>query len=224
MGIFSRLWSRRGRREQSVKQEGFVESDCVTIGGQVWMSRNLNVSTFRNGDPIPEAQTAEEWMDAGKNEQPAWCYYNNDADLGVIYGRLYNWFAVCDKRGLAPRGWHVPVDQEYGKPENREFRQLISHLGGGHYAGGKLKEIGTNHWKEPNNNPADNKSGFTALPGGERGVSGGFYRMGHKGSWWTGSPNGTTHAYILTLQNDSGGAVLAYTKTMEGLSVRCLRD
>ena len=224
MGIFGGLWSRLGRSGQSVKQEGFVESDCVTVGGQVWMSRNLNVSTFRNGDPIPEARTPEEWIESGTKKQPAWCYYNNDAELGVTYGRLYNWFAVSDKRGLAPKGWHVPADKEYDNQENREFGQLISHLGGDYYAGSKLKEIGTKHWREPNNAPADNTSGFTALPGGMRENSGKFESMGWHGYWWTASFWTTTTAYILTLQYDSGGAVLAYTEKMRGLSVRCLRD
>ena len=39
----------------------------VKIGKQVWMAENLNVATFRNGDPIPEAKTEEEWKKAGKN-------------------------------------------------------------------------------------------------------------------------------------------------------------
>jgi hypothetical protein len=80
----------------------------VTIGTQVWMKENLNVSTFRNGEPIPEAKTAEEWKAAGAAKQPAWCYYDNDPKNGAKYGKLYNWYAVNDPRGLVPVGWHVP--------------------------------------------------------------------------------------------------------------------
>jgi len=68
----------------------------VAIGGLSWMSRNLDVDRFRNGDPIPEARTAEEWKAAGENRQPAWCYHNNDAAGGAKYGRPYNWYAVTD--------------------------------------------------------------------------------------------------------------------------------
>lgn len=101
----------------------------VTIGTQVWMKENLNVSTFRNGDPIPEAKTDEEWKAAGDAKQPAWCYYDNDPNNGAKYGKLYNWYAVNDSRGLAPEGWHVPTDQEW--------TDLIGFLGDD--AGKKMK-------------------------------------------------------------------------------------
>ena len=103
----------------------------VTIGTQVWMKENLNVSTFRNGDPIPEAKTAEEWKAAGAAKQPAWCYYDNDPKNGAKYGKLYNWYAVNDPRGLAPVGWHVPTKEE--------LSDLINYLGGEYVAGRKMK-------------------------------------------------------------------------------------
>lgn len=66
----------------------------VKVGDQIWMGRNLDVSTFRNGDPIPYAETDEEWEEAGENGEPAWCYYDNDPENGEKYGKLYNWYAV----------------------------------------------------------------------------------------------------------------------------------
>ncbi len=92
-------------------------SQTLTIGTQVWMTKNLDVSTFRNGDPIPEAKTNEEWIKAGEEGKPAWCYYNNDTVYGRKYGKLYNWYAVNDARGLAPSGYHVPTDTEWGTLE-----------------------------------------------------------------------------------------------------------
>lgn len=80
----------------------------VKIGNQTWMSQNLTVTKFRNGDPIPEAITKDEWEKAGDNSQPAFCYYNNDPSTAKIHGVLYNWYAVNDTRGLAPEGWRVP--------------------------------------------------------------------------------------------------------------------
>ena len=94
----------------------------VKIGTQVWMTRNLATDTFRNGDPIFEAKTDDEWLNACLDEKPAWCYYRNEASNGSVYGKLYNWFAVIDSRGLAPLGWHIPNDNEWN--------QLITHLGG----------------------------------------------------------------------------------------------
>ena len=77
----------------------------VKIGDQIWMVENLNVDKFRNGDIIPEAKTNEEWKKANENKQPAWCYYGNDLTYGEKYGKLYNWYAVTDQRGLAPEGY-----------------------------------------------------------------------------------------------------------------------
>lgn len=93
----------------------YSNAQTVTIGSQIWMTKNLDVANFRNGDPIPEAKTDAEWEAAGENEQPAWCYYDNDTANGTKYGKLYNWYAVNDPRGLAPTGYHIPTDAEWTK-------------------------------------------------------------------------------------------------------------
>ena len=103
----------------------------VKIGNQIWTSRNLDVSSFSNGDPIPEAKTEEEWRAASSNQTPAWCYLENNPANGKKYGKLYNWYAVHDPRGLAPKGWHIP--------NNEEWSILIEYLGGEKKAGKKLK-------------------------------------------------------------------------------------
>lgn len=100
-----------------------------------WMPKNLTTSTFRNGDSIPEVKVDKEWFEAAKEGRPAWCYYNNDPANGKTYGKLYNWYAVNDARGLAPKGWHIPTD--------REWQILVDSLGGKAVAGGKMKEKGT---------------------------------------------------------------------------------
>jgi uncharacterized protein (TIGR02145 family) len=98
------------------------KSQTVTIGKQIWSSKNLDVEYFRNGDPIPQAKTCEEWKLASENKKPIWCYYFFDPNNGKLYGKLYNWYAVNDPRGLAPIGWHIP--------EYSEWKQLIDYLGG----------------------------------------------------------------------------------------------
>jgi len=102
----------------------------VVIGSQLWMAENLNVSHYRNGDSIPEVTDPEQWA---KLTTGAWCYYNNDPEMGVIYGKLYNWYAVNDPRGLAPNGWHIPNDNERNT--------MINFLGGGFSAECKLIKI-----------------------------------------------------------------------------------
>src|SRR5712675_951158 len=104
----------------------------VRIGTQEWMAENLNVSHFKNGDEIPEAKTNEEWKKASDEHKPAWCNYDNDLMNGKKYGKLYNWYAVNDPRGLTPNGWHVPSNSEC-------FEHLIKFLGGEDVAGGKMK-------------------------------------------------------------------------------------
>jgi uncharacterized protein (TIGR02145 family) len=119
-----------------------------------WASKNLDVDHFRNGDKIPEAKTAEEWDEAEYYRKPAWCYYDNDPENGKIYGKLYNRYAVSDKRCLAPDGWHIPSDEEWTELEN-----LL-----GEEAGKKLKS--KNGWKDSGN--GTDLIGFNALPGGYR--------------------------------------------------------
>ncbi|MBK9465523.1 MAG: fibrobacter succinogenes major paralogous domain-containing protein [Chitinophagaceae bacterium] len=82
----------------------------IVIGTQQWMNNNLDVAFYRNGDPIPQVTDPTAW--AGLTTG-AWCYYNNDSTLGNKYGKLYNWYAVNDPRGLAPQGWHIPSDAEW---------------------------------------------------------------------------------------------------------------
>lgn len=81
--------------------------DTVNIGNQIWLSRNLNVSCFRNGDTIKELKTKNDWANANELKLPGWCYYNNDSKNGVSCGKIYNQFAISDKRGLAPEGFHI---------------------------------------------------------------------------------------------------------------------
>ena len=135
---------------------GQVDENCiptVTICDQVWMAKNLDVTTYRNGDVISQVTDPTAWNALTTG---AWCYYNNDPANGTIYGKLYNWYAVNDPRGLAPTGWHIPTEGE--------LIALSDCLGGQEVAGGKLKETGTAHWLSPN--IATNETGFTALPGG----------------------------------------------------------
>lgn len=94
----------------------------IKVGKKKWMKNNLNVVFFRNGDTIPEAKTNEEWLNAQKERKPAWCYYENDPQNGEKLGRLYNWYAVTDKRGLAPRGFRIA--------NKKDWDILIRKMGG----------------------------------------------------------------------------------------------
>ena len=187
-----------------------IDFGIVTIGVQKWAAANLNVSTFRNGDTIPEAKTSKEWVIAGESGKPAWCYYNNDPAIGLLYGKLYNWFAVNDPRGLAPAGWTLPNDADWAK--------LINYLGGQGAAGSKMKN--TSRWREDNN--GTNESGFTGFPGGYRVENGSFLNIGSIGIWWSSSEYNLLSAIDHYLaQNNSAGR--SNSPKQRGESVRCLR-
>jgi len=186
----------------------------VKIGQQEWMARNLDVSTFRNGDTIPEAQTDAAWKTAYMEEKPAWCYYGNDPQNGLKYGKLYNWYAVNDARGLAPKGYHVP-----GKAA---WDSLMLFLGGQKIAGKKLKNNGG--WPKAGN--GTNESGFSALPGSIRYYSGYFDPDRSNGHWWTNTelpPMYVWQYYLMSADDGVGYYSRDYGKGA-GMSVRCVRD
>jgi len=194
----------------SISSFGFAQT--VTIGTQTWTATNLDLATFRNGDAIPEAKTDEEWEAAGDNKQPAWCYYDNDPKNGTKYGKLYNWYAVNDARGLAPAGYHIPTDEEW--------TVLSTFLGGKDVAGKKMKS--TSGWNDDGN--GTNSSGFSGLPGGYRNSSGNFGSVGKFGSWWSASENFESNAWLRVLSYGSSSlSRYGYNKS-NGFSVRCVRD
>lgn len=180
-----------------------------------WMPKNLTTSTFRNGDSIPEVKVDKEWFEAAKEGRPAWCYYNNDPANGKTYGKLYNWYAVNDARGLAPKGWHIPTD--------KEWQILVDYLGGKAVAGGKMKEKGTSHWSSPNTG-ATNKISFSALPGGGRSKFGLWQNMGYSATFWSSSKSNRNGALARQLWFNESEVARRNLLKDHGLSVRCVRD
>lgn len=208
-------------KEVDEKQE--FDSNNVSISGQVWMSKNLNVDRFRNGDLIYHAKTCYEWIEAWQTQRPAYCYLYNNEGNGEVLGKLYNWYAVNDFRGLAPYGWHIPTDAEW--------TELINNLGGENNAGTKMKC--TRGWYQNGNT---NSSGFSALPGGMRDNSGHFTRCDlDDANWWSSTETskvreGDEHIrYLIDVytrhmfSSDSTVSRGSFLKGY-GLSVRCIKN
>jgi len=179
----------------------------LTIGSQVWMLKNLNVDHYRNGDSIPEILVNQEIGRCG--------FYNNDSAMGAIYSKLYNWYAVNDKRGLAPTGWHIP--------SNEEWERLITYLGGNNDASVKMKESGTLHWQSPNSG-ATNSSGFSALPGGGHFFYGADSGVRSYGNWWSSTEYDIHGAWAVMLRYDNSLVFIGYLEKVTGFSVRCIKD
>ncbi|NDA63795.1 MAG: TonB family protein [Chitinophagia bacterium] len=223
-------------------------SQTVTIGTQEWMTKNLDVSTFKNGDPIPEAKTDEAWKRAGEGGKPAWCYYNNDPKNGIKYGKLYNWYAVNDARGLAPNGYHVPTNEEWTILDdylgvNDFARKRFEYTGtkmkstsGWESYGCKSCDGGSAEFKKtctackgtqsnstmPFSGNGSNISGFTGLPGGYRHVDGSFYFQGIYGYWWSASEYSTVNADLRFLDRYNDYLYSYGNNKAEGYSVRCI--
>jgi uncharacterized protein (TIGR02145 family) len=189
----------------------------VTICNQIWTKSNLKVSKYRNGDVIPQVTDATQWVALTTG---AWCYYANTTSNGTTYGKLYNWYAVNDSRGLAPIGYHIPSDAEW--------TTLTTCLAG---AGGKMKELGTlnagtGHWIQPNTG-ATNSSGFSGLPAGVRSAAIGTFQLINLQSYWWSSTqggNGTIGAWVRWLSYDVSGIGSGSGNKQGGYSVRCIKD
>jgi uncharacterized protein (TIGR02145 family) len=185
----------------------------VTIGSQVWQVSNLDVALYRNGDPIPKVDDAATWMTLTTG---AYCYYNNDsATYAAAYGKLYNWYAVNDSRGLAPTGYHVP--------SYNEWQTLIATAGGSSLAGPALKETGTVYWDtDPG---STNSTGFSARGGGFRdNNTGNFYYLRTFSYFWDATPQGGNTAYFHG-PHSSGAQIYANPYPYNcGFSVRLIKD
>lgn len=183
----------------------------VKIGKQIWMSKNLNVNTFRNGDPIPEAKTEGEWLAFNQAHEPAWCYYQNDPKNGERYGKLYNWYAVNDSRVLAPEGWHIP--------SNDDWSFIGEYLGGNEMAFAKMRS--NTGWDEGLN--GTNSSGFSALPSGFRDPNGNFFTIGRYAIWWSSREYDKNNSWCGCVDTYSR-PITHYEDKGRGLAVRCLKD
>ena len=169
-------------------------SGDVKIGTQIWTSKNLDVSTFRNGDKILEAKNEEEWKKANKNKKAAYCYYNYKSKYGKVYGKLYNWYAVNDPRGLAPKDYHIPSDIEW--------KQLTDFVGD--------KDL--------------NNSGFNGLKCGYLDNLGFFEDLEMNDYWWSSSEKDAENAWYRARFWDSDEVYRSDNSKNCGLSVRCIKD
>jgi uncharacterized protein (TIGR02145 family) len=193
------------------------------IGTQVWMTENLAY--------LPAVSAPA----SGSSTEPYYYVYDYEGTDPAAakattnyttYDVLYNWPAAMNGaassnsnpsgvQGVCPSGWHLPSDAEW--------TTLTDYLGGESVAGGKMKEAGTAHWRDPNTG-ATNESGFTALPGGYRNGRGTFYGIGVSGYWWSSTEDVTDIAWYRYLGDILSNVYRNNYFKEDGFSVRCLRD
>jgi uncharacterized protein (TIGR02145 family) len=184
--------------------------ETVKIGSQIWMSENLKTSKYRDGSPIPTNLDDVKWANTSSG---AYAIYNNDPANNSTYGKLYNWYAVTDRRDLCPTGYHVPSDEEWSILEN--------FLGGTNVAGGKMKTA--TGWKSPYVK-ATNESGWSGLPGGYRTNNGVYSSVTYYGYWWSTAESSSSSSWYRYLGMDNGNSIRYSYNNQAGFSVRCLMD
>ncbi len=191
-----------------VNAQSRVNVNSINIGSQIWMSENLNVERFQNGDLIPQAKSPSEWVKYAESGQPAWCYYNYEKANSVKHGNIYNWYAVNDSRGLAPKGYSIPSDADWVT--------LITYLGGFGSAGQNMKSY--DGW---GNGSANNL--FKAYPSGACNNQGTCYGLGNETGWWSATETSEIFAFRIKLGalNSSVDRIDLLKKF--GLSVRCIK-
>ena len=188
-----------------------VDYPEIKILQHTWMAKNLNVSSFRNGDPIPEAKSEEEWKRLGDSGLPAWCHFENDPKNDEIHGKLYNWYAVKDRRGLAPNGWNIP--------SYSDWRVLLNNLGGEEGVGLKLKS--KTGWN--NNGNGNNESGLNFKPSGVRIENGDFGFKGAITMFWLYNEIDKDIARVRAISDENNDFIELQKFKQYGVSVRCMK-
>jgi uncharacterized protein (TIGR02145 family) len=180
----------------------------TNINGQCWTAQNLDVSKYNDNTPISNITDQTQWVDATEG---AWAYYNNDAAVGALHGKLYNWYTV-ETGKLCPEGWHIP--------SSNEWNTLVNALGGSAQAAQSMKSL--DGW---NNSPenATNSSGLSVIASGNRDVFSGFLGLGENVWFYTSTedsndPDKASWLKVTSNSNTDQGI----TSKNDGLPCRCV--
>ena len=203
--------------------DGFTYHTVTIPGAGTWTVENARNTHFLNGKLIRNAKTNAEWNDSTNvkintktSDVGAWCYYNNanGADTQSRYGKLYNWYAVNDPAGFAPKDWHVATDSD--------FTKLKTVLGDS--AGQKLKSVLYWTGDAGSNNPKRDSTKFTAVPAGFRDDIGAFTAMGSVSYFWASTASGANFATYHFLNNFDAKFSRDSKIKLLGASVRFVRN
>ena len=218
----------------AIEYQGY-DYETVQIGQQCWFAENLRNENYQNGDAIPSELSASEWSSTNSGAVTLYgegineCAWNSPAtdacdELWSLmeYGRLYNWHAVGDARGLCPNGWHVPSDEEWMILEMSLGMTEIAASNAGYRGDDQALQMKTTYgWSNGGN--GSNTSGFSALPAGSRYIEGYFSGAGNGSGWWSSSLSGELGWYrVINYLNDN--IYRSFENRRKGFSVRCVQD
>lgn len=201
----------------------------VRIGNQVWTVENLRTTKYNDGTDIAHVTNSATWNSLST---PGYCFYNNSTDAAEQekWGALYNWYAVSTGK-LAPAGWHVPTDAEWGTLQN--YLIANGYNWDGTTTGNKIAKsmVAQTDWTSytqsgtPGNDLSkNNASGLSALPGGLRGLDGRFLYQSIYGYWWSAAEGDASPAWGRRIYYRIAPLYRNYYGRSWGFSVRLLRD
>jgi uncharacterized protein (TIGR02145 family) len=212
--------------------------NTVIIGSQLWMAENLKTRKYSDGTSIPNTTLDATWAALTTG---SYCDYSNTPSNSTTYGRLYNWYAGDNNaatkmasnggKNVCPTGWHVPGDADWTALEN----YLIAN--GYNYDGSTTVDriakslASTSGWNVSGitgsvgyDQASNNRSGFTALPGGYRTSSGAFNAIGNSAYWWASTNYSATWAWYRSMYYMNPNLFDDKLPMQSGYSIRCLKD
>ncbi len=217
----------------------------VIIGDLEWMAENLRVTRYNNGDSIPTGLSNAIWQNTNEGAYAIYPYDDVDGinsidEMVAAYGKLYNWYAVVDPRGICPVGWHAPSDDEWaglinyvedqGYPNNYintngSANALKSCLQVDSPLGGDCDIFDHPRWNSDEIHYGFDEFGFSALPGGFRASMGDFISIGGQGRWWTSTSSLASNAWRYIVNSEHGFVNrIIHSPKSNGLSLRCVQD
>jgi len=192
----------------------------VKIGDQFWMAENLKTTKYNDGTTITLIENDWNWPTT-----EGYCWYNNKASYGDLYGALYNWYTI-ENENLCPNGWHVPNDSDWKILEG--FVDSNFGIGDSEWdktgergfdVGKKLKS-GSAIWNLYGNSiSGTNDFEFNALPSGIRASNGDFVEG--VASFWSFHSIESWRRVISHHENTMSRYT---TSESNGYSVRCIKD
>ncbi len=238
--------------DNGINGEHFVDVDgnvynTIIIGEQEWMAENLRVTRYNNLDPILTGLNDDDWGNTTEGAYAIYDHHTFDSDgidspeqMVAAYGKLYNWFAAMDQRGICPVGWRIPNRDDWGELFNyvveqgfpnesgnpngrgnalRSCRQVDSPLGG---------DCDTSEhprWKSHDTHHGFDEFGFSALPSGYRNPSNGrSLFLGSYSLCWSTDEADALRAWGMTGTTTSGSIILHFYNKNMGISIRCIKE
>ena len=186
----------------------------VLIGDQCWFSENLRTPQYRNGADIPVGLDDASWSNTQVGatsiygEGASDCFGACDPIENLDWhGRLYNFEAVTDVRGLCPSGWQAPTQED--------VTLLVNGFGGFVAAAPTLAAEGGY------GGFGTGASGLDLLPQGWKNPSG-YFSLHEAFFMWTRSETVPNEASYYTMNPSLTG--IYSDSHWFGMSVRCVKD